>query len=250
MPYVPTYPSPAPQKKKVWPWVLAAIGAVLVLVLTLIFGIAVGKVGSSSNEEPEEPVAAAPSVASDSEAPASSGGNSPATGSDLQSPEIVGLTDRGTVAMKPGASITTSTPEHGELASMMVHSIEVDPVCTGPYIQAPKNGHFVVMDVSVKVAPQSTLSAAGNYYPSVSLRQGGFRAVDNDGNVTPGNDIIGNGYGCLPEEATVPVDVNAGDKASGKIIFDVPTAEGVIILPELLEPASGNNGWEWAYPAQ
>ncbi|WP_345310938.1 hypothetical protein [Kocuria gwangalliensis] len=49
---------------------------------------------------------------------------------------------------------------------------------------------------------------------------------------------------------TVPVDVNAGEKTSGKIIFDVPTAEGVIILPELLEPASDNNGWEWAYPAQ
>lgn len=77
MPYVPTYPSPAPQKKKVWPWVLAAIGAVLVLALTLILGIALGKVGSSSNGEPEEPVAVAPSVAPDSEAPASSGGDSP-----------------------------------------------------------------------------------------------------------------------------------------------------------------------------
>lgn len=250
MPYVPTYPSPAPRKKKVWPWVLAAIGAVLVLVLTLIFGITVGKISSSSTNEPQEPVAAAASEASNSEAPASSDEQSPASGSDLQTPEIVELTDRGTLAMKPGASIISSTAEHGELASMMVHSIEVDPVCTGPYVQAPKNGHFVVMDVSVKVAPQSTLSAAGNFYPSVSLRQGGFRAVDNDGNVTPGNDIIGNGFGCLPEEARVPVDVNAGEKASGKIIFDVPTAEGVIILPELLGPPSGMNGWEWAYPAQ
>ena len=44
--------------------------------------------------------------------------------------------------------------------------------------------------------------------------------------------------------------MRAGEKTSGKIIFDVPTAEGVIILPELLEPASDNNGWEWAYPAQ
>ncbi|GAA4707382.1 hypothetical protein GCM10025781_27600 [Kocuria gwangalliensis] len=202
MPYVPTHPSPAPQKKKVWPWILAAIGAVVLLVLTLIIGIAVGKVGSSSNGETEEPVAAAPSVAPANEAPASSDEASPASRSDLQTPQMAGLTDRGTIPMVPGSSITTSTPEHGELASMMVHSIEVDPVCTGPYARPPKNGHFVVMDVSVKVAPQSTLSAAGNYYPSVSLRQGGFRAVDNDGNVTPGNDIIGNGYGCLPEEDT------------------------------------------------
>ncbi|WP_431813938.1 hypothetical protein [Kocuria sp. cx-455] len=248
MPYVPTYPSPAPQKKKVWPWVLAAIGAVLVLMLTLIFGIAVGKVQSSPAQTSEEPAGAAASAASGNESSAAAEPGNPAPTLDFRDVEVVELTDRGTLAMKPGASALNSSPEHGELASMLVHSIEVDPVCTGPYVQAPKNGHFVVMDVSVKVASHKTLNAAGISYPSVSMRQGGFRAVDNDGKVTPGNDIIGNSYGCLPEGTELPRDINAGEKASGKIIFDVPSAEGVIVLPELLESPAGMNGWEWAYP--
>lgn len=233
-----------------WPWVLAAISAVVVLILTLIFGIAVGKVGSSPAETSQEPAGAAASAESGNDFPTAAEPGNPTPALDFRDVELVELTDRGTLAVKPGASVMNSSSEHGELASMVVHSIEVDPVCTGPYVQTPKNGHFVVMDVSVKVAPHTTLTAAGINYPSVSMRQGGFRAVDNDGKVTPGNDIIGNGYGCLPEGTELPRDINAGEKASGKIIFDVPSAEGVIVLPELLESPAGVNGWEWAYPAQ
>lgn len=235
-------PAPTPRKKRVWPWVLASIGGVVVLGFTFVLGVIVGSLGSVPSAvdqtaalEAEEGVATSAS---------------PSHSVDFSDVETVELTERGTLSMKPGASAMASAPDHGELASMKVHSIEVDPVCTGSYVRAPQNGHFVVMDVSVEVAPHSTLTDAGVLYDSVSMRQGGFRTVDKDGNVTPGNDIIGNGYGCLPEGSEIATDIRAGEKAAGQIIFDVPTAEGVIILPDLLGQSPGTQGWEWAYPAQ
>lgn len=242
MSYPPLPPAPAPRKKRVWPWIFAALGGVVVLGFTFVLGIIVGSVGSSSSA---------------AEQPAALGGEESATPDaslspsvDVSAAETVELTERGTLPLKPGATAMASSADQEELASMTVHSIEVDPVCTGSYIREPQNGHFVVLDVSVEVAPHSTLTEAGVLYDSVSMRQGGFRAVDKDGNMTPGNDIIGNGYGCLPEGSEIATEINAGEKASGKLIFDVPTAEGVIIMPELLGQSSDIEGWEWAYAAK
>lgn len=233
-------PAPAPRKKRVWPWVLASVGGVVVLGFTFVLGVIVGSIGSASSTLDQSVALKADDGEVSDAAPA------PAP-SDV---ETVGLTERGTLLMEPGASAMASLPEHGELASMTVHSIEVDPMCTGSYARAPQNGHFVVMDVSVEVAPHSTLTDAGVLYDSVSMRQGGFRTVDKDGNMTPGNDIIGNGYGCLPEGSEMATDIHAGEKAAGKLIFDVPTPEGVIILPDLLGQSPSTQGWEWAYPAE
>lgn len=240
MSYPATPPAPTPRKRRVWPWILGSLGGLVVLGFTFVLGVIVGSVGSALPAE-EQAVAleAEEGVASDA---------SPAP--DFSGVETVELTDRGTLSMEPGAAAIASSPNHGQLASFKVHSIEVDPVCTGPYVQPPKNGHFLVMDVSVEVAPHTTLSDAGVFYDSVSTRVGGFRMVDKEGNVTEGNDIIGNGYSCLPEGSGIATDVRAGEKASGKIIFDVPPAEGVIIMPDLLGQSAGTQGWEWAFPAE
>lgn len=235
-------PAPAPRKKRVWPWVLASLGGVVILGFTFVLGVIVGSIGSAPSAVSETAALEAEGGAATSAAPSPS--------LDSSDVETVELTERGTLPMKPGASAVAALPGHGELASMTVHSIEVDPVCTGSYVRAPQNGHFVVMDVSVEVARHSTLTDAGVRYDSVSMRQGGFRTVDKDGNMTPGNDIIGNGYGCLPEGSAMATDIRAGEKAAGKIIFDVPTAEGVIILPDLLGQSPSIRGWEWAYPAR
>lgn len=56
--------------------------------------------------------------------------------------------------------------------------------------------------------------------------------------------------GCLPDGSVIATDIRAGEKASGKIIFDVPTAEGVIILPDLLGQSPGTQGWAWVFPAE
>ena len=214
----------------------------MVLGFTFVLGVIVGSIGSApSAVEQTTPLEAGGSSAAST---------APSLGLDFSDVETVELTERGTLPMKPGASAIASTPGHRELASMKVHSIEVDPVCTGSYVRAPQNGHYLVMDVSVEVAPHSTLTDAGVLYESVSMRQGGFRTADKDGNVTEGNDIIGNGYGCLPEGVEIATDIHAGEKAAGKLIFDVPTAEGVIILPDLLGQSPGSQGWEWAYLAE
>lgn len=240
----PAYPhpqGPTPlRKRRTWPWVLASLGGVVLLALTFLFGVMVGAAGDSLGE------AQAP-TAQGTQAPLATS-SSPESGPDLSAAKTVELTDRGTLPMKVGASATASAGGE-ELATMTVHSIDVDPVCTGSYIRKPENGHFVVMDVSVEVASHSKLSAAGVSYPKVSMRQGGFHMVDKNGKKSQGNDIIGNGYGCLPEGEGLPVDIEAGENASGKIIFDVPSAEGAIILPELISGVdSGIQGWEWAFP--
>ncbi len=241
-----SYPAPArqtpPRKRRVWPWILGAVGGVLVLGFTFVLGVVVGSIGSATpNVDQRSALETEEDVSPEA---------STSTEPDLSDVKTVELTERGTLAMKPGATAVASAPGHGELATMTVKSIEVDPVCTGSYIREPQNGHFVVMNVSVEVAPHSTLADAGMLYDSVSMRQGGFRAVDKAGNVTPGNDIIGNGYGCLPEGSAIATDVRAGEKAEGTLIFDVPTPEGVIILPDLLGQSAGTQGWEWTYPAK
>ncbi|MEX5302640.1 hypothetical protein [Kocuria sabuli] len=235
-------PTPAPRKKRVWPWVLASIGGVVVLGFTFVLGVIVGSLGGASSSVDQ-------TAALEAEEGAVTNA-SPSPSLDFSDVETGEHTERGTLPMKPGATAVASAPGYGELATMTVKSIEVDPVCTGSYIRDPQNGHFVVMDVSVEVSPHSTLADAGVLYDSVSMRQGGFRTVDKDGTVTPGNDIIGNGYGCLPEGSAIATDVHAGEKAEGTLIFDVPTPEGVIILPDLLGQSPGTQGWEWAYPAE
>ncbi len=252
----PDYPSTQPQppvpKKRIWPWILGTLSAVLLLALT--FGI-----GTMAGSD-EEPVASPPTgetvdiespaanpAASSNQAPPAAGGPLSSTTELTSSSASSELTDRGTIPMKPGAVAIEKSPEGKQLATWKVNSIKVDPVCTGSYVQQPANGHFVVMDVSVEVAPYGEINKYPNLYKTVSTRQGGFRMVDPTGKTMQGNDIIGNGYGCLPEGSAIPSDINAGEKASGTLVFDVPTEKGSIILPELLGGDPSAQGWEWSY---
>lgn len=241
MSYPPAPTAPTPHRRRIWLWILATIGLILTLALTFVFGVFVGITGDSTDKVGQA------SGSTDEKNVNSS--ISPSSVPDMSNAKPVELTQRGTLPLKPGTAAVASSPE-GELASMTVNSIEVDPVCTGSYARKAKNGHFVVLDVTVKVAPHSTLAKAGVTRDSVSMRQGGFRMIDKEGNMTPGNDIIGNGYGCLPEGTEIATDINAGEKSSGKLIFDVPSPKGSIVLPELLGGVSDIEGWEWEYPAK
>ena len=51
---------------------------------------------------------------------------------------------------------------------------------------------------------------------------------------------------CLPEAGNFPSALGHGEKATGKIILDVPTPTGILVHKQGFMTA----GWEWQYPAK
>ncbi len=160
-------------------------------------------------------------------------------------PTGLALTSRGTIVLKAGEAAEVNR-DGNLLASLIIESIEVDPTCTGGYVRPPKNGHFVVLTGTITTGSYADF-ADMPYVPSISLRTGGFSFVSTTGKKTPGNNLIGDSYGCFPEEEMMPNDVNIGENASGKLIFDVPENSGSIVLPELGAKVPNVQGWEWTF---
>ena len=125
------------------------------------------------------------------------------------------------------------------MASLTIESIEVDPQCTGNYIRPSENGYFVVLTGTITTGVYNDFADKA-YVPSISLRTGSFDFVSATGKKTPGNNLIGNTYGCFPESEMMPNDVNIGENATGKLVFDVPENSGSIVLTAL--PDSGCRG--------
>ncbi|MGK7222136.1 hypothetical protein ACSNO4_05000 [Kocuria flava] len=123
-------------------------------------------------------------------------------------------------------------------------SIEVDPTCTSPYAQAPKNGHFVVLDVEVETVaePDFTEATYGSFYVGASA----FKVVADNG--TTVNEIDGNGYSCFDSGEMLPGNLGAGERAMGKVVLDVPTPEGVIIYSNYV--GFDRPSFEWEYPSK
>lgn len=270
----PNYPSPQNHssepatKRTVWPWFFAGLAVVLAIVVALVVGINLGASETTESTAPEKDVTATEEEAMPKsedidiiaqqeqnglntvqEQPPSNKSKKELDG-DFKDPDQVERTERGSILMKPGETAVSYIPGKGEIANLTVNSIQVDPVCNGEYVREPQNGHFLVLDVSIELASLDVFKKAGPFQDYVSLRQGEFRHLDTEQAMTPRNDLIGNAYGCVPENETLGTDIYAGEKASGKIVFDVPTEEGSVILPDLLWDSMATDGWEWAYPAK
>lgn len=213
------------------------------MVASLAIGIGLGRVTASPEVSSKTSgVDAAASATTDSKP-------TEAVSSSAPSPtptEESSLTSRGTIPLELGEPAEVYANEK-LMASMTVKSIQVDPVCTGEYIRPAKNGHFVVLEASIETGDYRDFTDLA-HVPSISTRTGGFHLVTPSGQVVEGNSLIGDSYGCFPETEMMPSDINIGENASGKLIFDVPTAEGSIVLPELGGSPANITGWEWEYP--
>lgn len=156
------------------------------------------------------------------------------------------LSPRGNVVMEPGkpAVIYGYEDEDLEAATFVVKSIKVDPTCTSPYAEAPKNGHFVTLDIEVETAtePDFTEATFGSFY----VGSGAFKVIADNG--TTVNEVDGNGYTCFDSGEQLPGNLGAGERATGKVVLDVPTAEGVIVYNNYV--GFDRPSFEWAYPVK
>lgn len=179
-----------------------------------------------------EPEPSAPNV----EAPA---------GGASEKPEE-GLSSRGNRVLEPGdvAVVTGFENEEHEVAKFVIKDIEVDPTCTGQFSEEPENGHFVAIDVEIETGPEPGFSEA-TYGASFSMSPEVFRVVDKNGTTLNTATSVASMM-CLDQSDQIPSNLGAGERATGKLVFDLPSAEGVLIYDNFT--SSDRPSFEWKFP--
>jgi hypothetical protein len=184
--------------------------------------------------------AASPSPTAPTVAPAASGqaeAASPAASARAASEK----SSRGNIVKTIGEGASVTDKEK-TVASFVINSIKVDPACTNSDAMPAKNGHFVVLDVSMETMPE----LAQSVNPQFGLAGYGWKAIADNGTTFNGDVASFESYMCLAEAERFPSALGPAEKATGKIVFDVPTPSGVLVHKQAFMAA----GWEWAYPAK
>lgn len=139
-----------------------------------------------------------------------------------------------------GASITDTTHDNREIVNFAVNSV-TPATCTEPYAQPAENGHLVVVDVAVETKPELAEAIMTSYH----LGGGDFKFVADNGTTFNGHLFTGATYSCLPSAELFPAaGMGPGEKASGKVVLDVPAPAGILVLKA---PTSTTNGWEYKF---
>jgi hypothetical protein len=158
----------------------------------------------------------------------------PAPSSAAAAPEVA-KSSRGNLIKAVGEP--ASQTYNGEtVATFVATSIEVAPGCTSQYAPQPKNGQVVVATFSV----ETTAALSKTPTKDFSLNMFGWKAIAGNGTTVNGNIVP---IGCLDSAEQLPPTIGPGEKATGKIAFDVPAGAGTLIYTAPGAPA----GWEWAY---
>jgi hypothetical protein len=148
---------------------------------------------------------------------------------------------RGNLVKKVGEGISVMDKDKA-VASFVINSIEVDPQCTGTSASPAANGNFVALDVSMETTPE----LANSVYPEFGLAGQAWKAIADNGTTYNGSLFSMESIMCFPDTERFPSALGPGEKATGKIVLDVPTPTGVLVHKQGFMPA----GWEWEYPAK
>lgn len=171
----------------------------------------------------------------------------PATGGQTSSAEAkegneaAAKSSRGNLVKKVGEGASV-TDKGKTVASFVVNSIQVDPMCTNQYATPSENGHLIALNVSMETDP----ALAESVNPQFGLAGYAWKVVADNGTTFNGDVMSMSSFSCLNDEETFPSALGPGEKATGTIILDVPTPTGVLIHQQGFMPA----GWEWEYPAK
>lgn len=126
------------------------------------------------------------------------------------------------------------------LVTFTVNDIIVDVPCTDPYADAPENGHFVAVDVSVETSPNMLNSDLIQQFSMSSLT---FQAIGPDGITSnAGTDSAATLF-CLDDSVLLPGDIGPGEKANGLVLLDVEHPTGTLVYEDFWT----DSGWEYAY---
>lgn len=151
---------------------------------------------------------------------------------------------RGNLVKKIGqpAGIHALDDPSKNVVTYVVKAIEVDPVCTASYAQAPENGHFIAVDMEVETAAEPGFTEV--MYGPINISPHSFKMIDANG-TTVNTVASGPAYGCLPQAEMLPSTIGPGERVTGKVILDVPSTKGTLVYNESIDPSLG---WEWKIP--
>lgn len=191
-------------------------------------------------------LSACASTTSDSTGEATAPNVEPATNTSTPEPsEDTERSSRGNQVMSTGepAALYLEDQENDPVVSFTVKSIEVDPTCTAEFQQPPENGHFLVLDVEVETGTPEQFEEA--FYTS-DYAYGFYDWKFIGPNGTTANTITsGPALGCYPQDQYLPNSIGPGERATGYIVLDAPSAEGTLVYTD---PVS-RLGWEWEVAA-
>lgn len=155
-------------------------------------------------------------------------------------------TPRGNLAKEIGEPFGIHADDNRDrnVVTYVVKGIEVDPQCTNPYPQEPEHGRFIAVDMEVETAADPEFTEVMQIPISPSAHS--FKMIDANG-TTVNSVSSGPSYGCLNQSEMMPSQVGPDERATGKIILDVPSAEGTLIYREAV---MADGGWEFEIPAE
>ncbi|MGO1664130.1 MAG: hypothetical protein ACTHYO_10485 [Micrococcaceae bacterium] len=148
---------------------------------------------------------------------------------------------RGSQIMEVGQTSGVIDEEGNELVTFTVNSIEVSPECTGEYAAEPENGFFVMFDAEVDSDPRAEDE---NIDPGLIFNTAGYRVIDEDGMTLSHSASTAAAYECFPDGEMMPITFGAGERASGRVVFDVPVESGTLLME--IDRSAGLQ-WEWNY---
>ncbi|MGM9472464.1 hypothetical protein ACS5PJ_10710 [Pseudarthrobacter sp. YS3] len=73
----------------------------------------------------------------------------------------------------------------------------------------------------------------------------GWKVIAENGTTANGKFDSFEAFAYFPDAEKLPSSIGPAEKASGKIVLDVPTSAGILI-----NDPDGAGGWEWDYPAK
>lgn len=198
------------------------------LAITALLGL------TACSSEPNNPEA--PDVAAAGESSAA------AAESATPAPNEPKRSARGNLIKEIGQGAGTSDPEtKDQLATFVVNSIEVDPVCTRPDAATypPENGHLIALDVSIETFPELSETE----WPKFALNPYNMKVIAPNGTTSNANLSTMASSGCFDDSELVPVNgLGPAEKVTGKIVLDSEVASGVLVVSE-----NGVTGWEYTF---
>lgn len=149
---------------------------------------------------------------------------------------------RGNLIKKVGDVAAIKTKSGKTIASWTLTKIDAAPQCvadSGVAEKQPENGHFVVLSFDVKTADASVDTEG-----SLPLSLGSpavWRYYLKDGTLWNGNPDGDYSGSCIDSNERLPGNIGAGTRASGKVVFDLPSTDGVLVFDQSL-----SGGWEYS----
>ncbi|MDY5149602.1 MULTISPECIES: hypothetical protein [Actinotignum] len=110
-----------------------------------------------------------------------------------------------------------------------------------PAVFTPKNGTFLVVDLSAQMA--ADYAAYDPDAPFLTLDRDAFHLTDLEGNIQEDSHTVPS-YGCYSTAERVTPFINPGERAAGKVVLETSLEHGYLVYNPWGVPGSG---WRWAF---